>query len=338
MGPLPVKRGLNPTRILVPPATDTPWVAKDFLWHLISSQRHRAEDDNFSAVLERFAAGEVRLDSGEALAPDDVLRPGSFINFYRYPAPERPVPGEITVLHQDADIVVVDKPPFLATLPRGQHITETALVKARVQLGIPELSPSHRLDRLTRGVLLMTARPEVRGAYQTMFERRIPHKVYEALTPLPEEAPFAPIAPLAAWRSWESPTPERPWRLEHSMSKTRGHLSTILTDDPPNALTLVTGLRTEYRDGREVLVWRLEPRTGKTHQLRVVLRSLGLPILNDPLYTDLTEAALFSIDAPTPRPVYVEDEDFAAPMGLIAKKLRFPDPLSGKEREFISHF
>lgn len=313
-------------------------MAKDFLWHLISSQRHRAEDDNFSAVLERFSAGEVRLDSGEALAPDDVLRPGSFINFYRYPAPERPVPGEITVLHQDADIVVVDKPPFLATLPRGQHITETALVKARVQLGIPELSPSHRLDRLTRGVLLMTARPEVRGAYQTMFERRIPHKVYEALTPLPAEAPFAPIAPLANWRSWESPTPERPWRLEHSMSKTRGHLSTILTDGPPNALTLVTGLRTEYRDGREVLVWRLEPRTGKTHQLRVVLRSLGLPILNDPLYTDLTDAALFSIDAPTPRPVYVEDEDFAAPMGLFAKELRFPDPLSGQEREFISRY
>lgn len=313
-------------------------MAKDFLWHLISSQRHRAEDDNFSAVLERFSAGEVRLDSGEALAPDDVLRPGSFINFYRYPAPERPVPGEITVLHQDADIVVVDKPPFLATLPRGQHITETALVKARVQLGIPELSPSHRLDRLTRGVLLMTARPEVRGAYQTMFERRIPHKVYEALTPLPAEAPLAPIAPLANWRSWESPTPERPWRLEHSMSKTRGHLSTILTDGPPNALTLVTGLRTEYRDGREVLVWRLEPRTGKTHQLRVVLRSLGLPILNDPLYTDLTDAALFSMDAPTPRPVYVEDEDFAAPMGLIAKELRFPDPLSGQEREFISRY
>ena len=207
-----------------------------------------------------------------------------------------------------------------------------------MQLGIPELSPSHRLDRLTRGVLLMTARPEVRGAYQTMFERRIPHKVYEALTPLPEEAPFAPIAPLADWRSWDPPSPERPWRLEHSMSKTRGHLSTILTDGPPNALTLVTGLRTEYRDGREVLVWRLEPRTGKTHQLRVVLRSLGLPILNDPLYTELTDAALFSIDAPTPRPVYVEDEDFAAPMGLIAKELRFPDPLSGEQREFISHF
>lgn len=266
------------------------------------------------------------------------MRPGSFINFYRRPAPERTVPGEITVLYQDADIVVVDKPPFLATLPRGQHITETALVKARVQLGIPELSPSHRLDRLTRGVLLMTARPEVRGAYQTIFERRIPHKVYEALTPLPAEAPFAPIPQLADWRSWDPPTPERPWRLEHTMSKTRGHLSTILTDGPPNAFTLVTGLRTEHRDGRDVLVWRLEPRTGKTHQLRVVLRSLGLPILNDPLYTELTDAALFSIDAPTPRPVYVEDEDFAAPMGLIAKELRFPDPLSGQEREFISRF
>lgn len=338
MGPLPVKKGLNPTRILVPPATDTPWVAKDFLWHLISAQRHRAKDDNFSAVLERFAAGEVRLDSGEPLAPDDILRPGSFINFYRRPAPERPVPGEIAVLHQDADIVVVDKPPFLATLPRGQHITETALVKARVQLGIPELSPSHRLDRLTRGVLLMTARPEIRGAYQTMFERRIPHKVYEALTPLPKEAPFDPIAPLADWRSWDLPTPEHPWQLEHSMSKTRGHLSTILTAGPPNAVTLVTGLRTEQRDGREVLVWRLEPRTGKTHQLRVVLRSMGLPIINDPLYSDLSDDALFSMDAPTPRPVYVEDEDFATPMGLIAKELHFPDPLTGEPRTFISRY
>ena len=234
--------------------------------------------------------------------------------------------------------MVIDKPPFLATLPRGQHITQTALVKARVHLDIPELSPSHRLDRLTRGVLLMTARPEVRGAYQTMFEQRIPHKVYEALTPLPDEAPFAPIAPLADWRSWEPPTHDRPWRLEHSMSKTRGHLSTILTDGPPNALTLVTGLRTERRDGREVLVWRLEPRTGKTHQLRVVLRSLGLPILHDPLYTKLSDAALFNMDAPTPRPVYVEDENFDAPMGLIAKELRFPDPLTGRQREFISRF
>ena len=57
---------------------------------------------------------------------------------------------------QGADIVVVDKPHFLATMPRGRHVTQTVVVRLRRELDLPELSPAHRLDRLTAGVLLLT--------------------------------------------------------------------------------------------------------------------------------------------------------------------------------------
>ena len=84
---------------------------------------------------------------------------------------EVPVPFDIPVLYQDTDLVVVDKPHFSATMPRGRHVAQSALVRLRRELGLPELSPAHRLDRLTAGVLLFTTRRELRGAYQTPFAR-----------------------------------------------------------------------------------------------------------------------------------------------------------------------
>lgn len=342
INPLPIRLGLNPTRAQVPLSSTSAVSAEDFLKILISDQRHRHPTDDDSALAERFARGEVVLDSGEVLRPDSLLRPGMFVNFYRQPAAERPVPGELRVLFSDATLLVIDKPPFLATLPRGQHITETALVKARVEFGIPELSPSHRLDRLTRGVLMFTVRPEVRGAYQTMFDRRVPIKTYEAITDVPDDAPMDPIPRFSQWRSWPEPTPDAPWVLRHHMIKIRGRLSTYLDEDVSdadmNALTKVVGMRTEVRDGREVAVWQLQPGSGKTHQLRVVMRSLGLPILNDPLYADVDDSALLTPNGTLPRPVFVEDEDFTKPMGLIAKRLDFTDPLTGEPRSFISQY
>ena len=90
------------------------------------------------------------------------------------------MPFDIPVLYRDDDIVVVDKPHFLATMPRGRHVAQTALVRLRRELDLPELSPAHRLDRLTAGVLLFTTRREVRGAYQTLFSRGMVRKTYLA--------------------------------------------------------------------------------------------------------------------------------------------------------------
>ena len=259
----------------------------------------------------------------------------------------------------------------MATLPRGQHIVETALVRSRRQFGIPELSPAHRLDRLTRGVLMFTVRPEVRGPYQRLFDERVPEKTYEAVTLPADQAPFSPLPRFRGWREWPAPTPEQPWLLRHHMVKERGRLATYLVEPeaaaieafaatvsdsadaspgqdlfptPPNALTKVVGVRSERRAlstakdptprEREVLVWELVPETGKTHQLRVALRSLGLPILNDPLYEELSDAALREPSAPLPSPPFAGEEDFSRPMELTAQRLRFQDPLTGELREF----
>ena len=84
-------------------------------------------------------------------------------------------------MHRDEHLVVVDKPHFMATIPRGRHIVQTALVRLRCELGLPALSPAHRLDRVTAGLLMLVVRPEHRGAYQTMFRDRLVGKTYEAI-------------------------------------------------------------------------------------------------------------------------------------------------------------
>ena len=85
------------------------------------------------------------------------MPPGSFVYLYRELRDEVPVPFDIPVLYRDENIVVVDKPHFLATMPRGRHVAQTATVRLRRELGLPELSPAHRLDRLTAGVLVFTS-------------------------------------------------------------------------------------------------------------------------------------------------------------------------------------
>ena len=170
-----------------------------------------------------------------------------------------PVPFDIPVLYRDDDIVVVDKPHFLATMPRGGHVAQTATVRLRRELDLPELSPAHRLDRLTAGVLLFTARREVRGAYQTMFARGEVRKTYLA-------------------RAAVDPALEFPMTVRSRIIKERGRLQAFEEPGEPNAETFIEHLG----DG----LYRLTPRTGRTHQLRVHMASLGLPIIGDPLYPD----------------------------------------------------
>ncbi|HEY9305900.1 MAG TPA: pseudouridine synthase, partial [Mycobacterium sp.] len=131
---------------------------------------------------DRFGtqAREVVDADGSPVDDETVLPAGASVYFYRDLRDEVPVPFDIPVLHQDDEIVVVDKPHFVATMPRGRHVAQSALVRLRRELGLPELSPAHRLDRLTAGVLLFTVRRELRGAYQTMFARGGVAKTYLA--------------------------------------------------------------------------------------------------------------------------------------------------------------
>ena len=276
--PLPVRDGLGPARVRLRGGP------------VLAELTARFGTPARAKVL----AGEVVDADGAVVDEATVLPAGSSVYLYRDLPDEVPVPFDIPVLYQDADIVVVDKPHFLATMPRGGHVAQTALVRLRRELGLPELSPAHRLDRLTAGVLLFTTRRELRGAYQTAFARGLVSKTYLA-------------------RAAVDPDLMLPLVVRSRIVKRRGHLRALCEPGVTNAETLVEHIS----DG----LYRLTPRTGRTHQLRVHMASLGIPITGDPLYPNVVDVA---------------DDDFSAPLRLLAQRIEFTDPVTGLRREFVS--
>lgn len=247
-----------------------------------------------------FTAGGIVGADGRPVPPDTPYAPGLCVWFHREMPAETPVPFPLRVVHQDEHLVVVDKPHFLATTPRGGHVRQTALARLRHELGLPRLTAAHRLDRLTAGLVLFTVRPEERGAYQTLFRDRRVHKEYEAV------APYDPaLGPPRTVRS--------------RIVKERGTLTAKEVEGEPNAVTRVE-LLAHRADG--LGRYRLVPGTGQTHQLRVHMNALRVPILGDPLYPEVT--------APAPA------GDFRRPLQLLARELAFTDPVTGAERRFTS--
>ena len=315
--PLPVRDGLGPARLrLRGGSLAGKSAATGELVSVLEEFRARFGD----AAALKVLAGEVVDPDGVVLDGASVRPPGSHVYFYRELPDEVPVPFDIPVLHRDDDIVVVDKPHFLATMPRGRHVAQTALVRLRRELELPELSPAHRLDRLTAGVLLFTTRRELRGPYQTAFARGLVRKTYLARS---GEAP-------ATLGTAVDPNVLLPRIIRNRLVKRRGCLQATEEAGEPNAETLIelspaigwgylplAGECPQSPDG----LYRLTPRTGRTHQLRVHMASLGLPIDNDPLYPEVLDSAA---------------ADFTRPLQLLAHTLEFDDPLTGRPRRFVS--
>jgi len=290
--PLPQRHGLDAAWARTPDnLPDAPrWATmRDFL-------RDRLSDD--APVEEMLAAGAFVDQAGHAWTGAEAYRPHTMVWFHRELVPEPPVPFEVTVLHADQRLVVIDKPHFLATTPRGVHVRQTALVRLREALGLPELAPVHRLDRLTAGVVVFTTQRVWRGPYAELFRTRRVHKTYEA---------------LAAYESSLSFPRTAVSRIE----KPRGSLQALVVEGEPNAETLIELVEVRAGHAR----YRLTPRTGRTHQLRVQLAGLGLPILGDPLYPDVLDVA---------------GDDFSTPLQLVARALCFTDPIDSVPREFTS--
>ena len=287
--PLPQRLGLDPVRMRMP--ADGPW--RTLREHLVF-RLPRVAPERIDQMLH-----EQRIvDLDGPLGPDAPFVPDGVIWFHRDLPVETPVPFDIQIVHRDENLLVVDKPHFLATIPRGQHIAETALVRLRRELDLPELIPAHRLDRVTAGLVLFVIRPEVRGRYQTMFRDRKVGKEYEAI------APYDPTLAL-------------PVTVHSRIVKEKGVIVAQEVPGPPNAETVVDLVEHHAGLGR----YRLRPLTGRTHQLRLHLAGLGIPILNDDFYPVLTEKPL---------------DDFSNPLQLLAKVLEFDDPLTGQARRFES--
>ncbi|MET9804179.1 RluA family pseudouridine synthase [Streptomyces sp. NPDC006368] len=291
--PLPQRAGVDPVRLRLPADPEGAWATvRD---HLAGRYAGAIGAARVDAML---AEGRFVGADGVPVGGDEPYTAGRYLWFHRdLPAEER-VPFEIGVVHRDERVVVADKPHFLATTPRGRHVTETALARLRRELDLPWLQPAHRLDRLTAGLALFVVRPEDRGAYQTLFRDRLVRKEYEAV------AAYDPGLAL-------------PVTVRSRIVKERGDLAAREEAGEPNSESRVELL--EHRGG--LGRYRLVPETGRTHQLRVHMNALGVPILNDPLYPVVREEG---------------PEDWTRPLQLLARTLEFTDPFTGSRTSFTS--
>ena len=256
--------------------------------------------------LSRLEKGGIFDGNGRPLPPDTPFVPGATLYYYRETiAEDEPrIPFREEILHVDEHLIVADKPHFLPVVPGGRFLRETLLTRLRLRPelhnGRPEdITPLHRLDKDTAGVVLFCRRPESRRAYQTLFQERRVVKTYEA---------------LAAERSGL----DFPLHIRSRLERGEPFFLTRETAGEANAHTVIEAAEA-VSDG--LCRYRLSPVSGKKHQLRVHMASLGIPILNDPLYPD---------------PLPADSTDYAKPLKLLARAIEFADPFSGQVRRFES--
>lgn len=234
---------------------------------------------------------------------------------HRWVVSEPDIPFPLDVVFEDERIIVVDKPHFLATTPRGMWYSQTALIRLRTAFGEPLITPAHRLDRATAGIVVFVRDPASRGAYQTLFQNHRVSKTYECLAPA---GPVGRVEHGEANRLSEGA--DFPLLRRSHIVKTRGVIQAFEDDGHPDCET-----RIDIDGGRSPVAgmrrYRLNPHTGKTHQLRVHMCSLGLPIMNDDLYPVIRDCPY---------------DDFSNPLQLVARSLSFVDPFSGQTRLFVS--
>ena len=249
---------------------------------------------------QRFRDGLVFDVQGTVLNQNTRYIENSHVFYYRFLAHEIHVPFEHQILFENEHLLVVDKPHFLTISPTGQYVQETLLVRLKKQTANPFLTPIHRLDRETAGVVLFSKQVSSRAIYQEMFAERKVKKTYHAIAPYCTDLIF-------------------PQRVCLRMVKGEPFYTMQIVEGIANSETSIhllehQGLKAKYE---------LQPITGKQHQLRVHLSSIGLPIENDPLY---------------PVVQHKSPDDFSAPLQLLAKYLNFNDPIMRHDLCFSSHF
>lgn len=278
---------LAPSRLQLPPGP----------WHtVLEALCARFPQIDAATWRDRFSRGLVQDTQGRALAVSTPYRVGLELRYFREVADEAPIPVRESIVHVDDDLVVACKPHFLPVAPTGGYVRETLLARLAARLGNPDLVPLHRLDRDTAGLVLFSARPASRDRYHALFrERRIRKRYLAVAAPLPQLCfPYVHRSRLVAGEPF--------FRMREAAGE-------------PNSETRIDVVAR----GPQRWLYRLEPVTGRKHQLRVHMAALGAPILGDRCYPQLRDTA---------------GDDLARPLRLFAQSLDFDDPLDGRRRHF----
>lgn len=287
----PMVRGVSASRLYLPTINPAPVSVFEYLCMQFS---HIAQQE----WQQRFNDAQIYSETGEILTLHSPYIANTQIFYYRFLEHEPHVPFKHHILFENDDLLVVDKPHFLTMSPTGQYVQETLLVRLKNETGNELLTPIHRLDRETAGVVMFSKQAESRSLYQQLFAERKVQKTYFAIAPFCAELKF-------------------PLEMKVRMAKGNPFYTMKIVDGEPNSQTQIE--LTEHNDAWAI--YKLNPHTGKQHQLRLHLSSLGIPIKNDPFYPSLN---------------HKDKDDFSAPLQLLAKHLVFTDPVTKQKMHFSS--
>jgi tRNA pseudouridine32 synthase/23S rRNA pseudouridine746 synthase len=271
----------------------------------------------------RFAEGLVLNAQGDAIHVSAPYTPNALIHYYRRVPEEPELPFKARVLFQDAHLVVADKPHFMPVTPAGRYVRSSLLVQLKEELGIDTLSPLHRIDRETAGLVLFSVNPQERNAYQALFRNREVHKTYQAIAPYSDDLVF----PLTRKSRIEE---DAQFFLSREVegapnSETRIEILKFLDGTVDTSMGSAAGSprSSAANSSKPKALYQLTPTTGKRHQLRIHMCALGIPIDGDQFYPEVLRGP-------------EEIEDFSQALQLLAEKIAFTDPITGEEREFKS--
>jgi 23S rRNA pseudouridine1911/1915/1917 synthase len=269
-----------------------------------------------SGVARLIRLGRIRV-SGKVIRPSTILKPGDVVEIDL--SDEEPIlkaaepAASVDILFEDEDLIVVNKPPGLVVHPgAGQSVSTlvVTLVSSRPQMvgvGQPgRWGVVHRLEKDTSGVMVVAKSKEAYHALSAAFKEHSIHRVYVAL--------------VRGEPSADEGLVDKPLGRH---AKDRKKISTA-TAKPRAALTRWKVL--ERLGGITLL--EITPQTGRTHQIRVHLASIGLPVAGDPVYGRLRKKTTVK-DAALRRGV-----ESLKRQALHAAVLGFTHPRSGEYQEF----
>ena len=233
---------------------------------------------------------------------------------YTAPRREPAVATDIVTLFEDEHLLVVHKPAPLPCHSDGVFITHTLIHLLRTSTGNSGLALGHRLDRETSGVLVLSKRKEATAKLMAAFDGGGAEKRYLAL-----------VQGSPAWEETE---------VKGWMARKGGLVSLRQSLHPqavPGGKESATGFRVKERRGDRTLIECL-PATGRTHQIRVHLEFLGLPVVGEKLYGKTDEEYVAYV-----RQMKKGGENANLEAGrhlLHAWKLSLPHPITGKQMQW----
>jgi len=248
---------------------------------------------------QRMVDGKVHWHDGSLITAETPFQPQQRVYYYREVENEPSIPFKETILFQDQHVLVAYKPHFLAVTPGGMYVNECLQNRLQRSTGIEALQALHRLDRVTAGLVMFSVNPDTRHLYHQLFETRQIRKTYQA---------------IANIREGENLVGQE-WRVKNRIVQGEPRFRMCVTEGEPNSHSVIRCVQQTTQKA----LFELNPITGKTHQLRIHMQTLGWPILNEKYYPHLQAKSA---------------DNYSAPLQLLAKELQFIDPITQQPRHF----